>query len=61
MSSCQNKYIQKATLNGKEWNKPWFSWEDIKFGGVLELEMGSRPNYSWGVASGDVPPSGLSN
>jgi predicted alpha-1,2-mannosidase len=60
-SSPQNKYIQKATLNGKEWNKPWFSWEDIKAGGVLVLEMGSRPNYSWGIGSADVPPSTLSN
>ncbi len=23
-ASDENKYIQSATLNGKEWNKPWF-------------------------------------
>jgi len=58
-SDRQNKYIQKAILNGKAWNKPWFSWDDIKEGGVLVLEMGSRPNYSWGSGTGDAPPSGL--
>jgi predicted alpha-1,2-mannosidase len=58
-SDRQNKYIQKAILNGKAWNKPWFSWDDIKEGGVLVLEMGSRPNYIWGSGSCDAPPSGL--
>jgi predicted alpha-1,2-mannosidase len=58
-SDQQKKYIQKAILNGKEWNKPWFTWDDIKDGGVLVLEMGSRPNYKWGSDSGDEPPSGL--
>jgi predicted alpha-1,2-mannosidase len=60
-SSRQNKYIQKAKLNGKEWNKPWFSWDDIKNGGELMLEMGDRPNYLWGSDPGDVPPSRLSD
>jgi predicted alpha-1,2-mannosidase len=60
-SSRQNKYIQKATLNGKEWYKPWFSWDEIKNGGELMLEMGSRPNYKWGSDPGDAPPSKLAN
>lgn len=55
----QNKFIQKATLNGKEWDKPWFSWDDIKNGGILVFEMGSRPNYLWGAEPGDAPPSGM--
>jgi predicted alpha-1,2-mannosidase len=58
-SNQQNKYIQKATLNGKQWNKPWFSWDDIKNGAILELEMGSRPNYSWGSEPIDVPPAAI--
>jgi predicted alpha-1,2-mannosidase len=56
-SNQQNKYIQKATLNRKEWNKPWFSWDDIKDGGELVLEMGSTPNYLWGSDPADAPPS----
>jgi putative alpha-1,2-mannosidase len=60
-SSRKNKYIQKATLNGKEWNKPWFTWDDIKGGGELVLEMGSRPNYRWGSDPADAPPSKINN
>jgi predicted alpha-1,2-mannosidase len=60
-SDRQNKYIQSAKLNGKQWNKPWFSWDDIKDGGVLVLEMGMRPNYTWGSDPADTPPSILTN
>jgi predicted alpha-1,2-mannosidase len=55
----QNKYIQKAYLNGKSWNKPWFSWKDIRDGGTLILEMGPRPDFKWGSGPGDAPPSGF--
>jgi predicted alpha-1,2-mannosidase len=58
-SNRQNKYIQSATLNGKQWNKPWFAWSDIKDGSVLELKMGPRPNYQWGVEPGNAPPIAL--
>jgi predicted alpha-1,2-mannosidase len=57
-SSRQNKYIQSASLNGKDWNKPWFSWDEIKNGGELVLVMGDRPNYKWGADPKDAPPSG---
>jgi putative alpha-1,2-mannosidase len=56
-STRQNKFIQKAILNGHDWNKPWFSWDDIRNGGELILEMGSRPNYTWGADPVDAPPS----
>lgn len=55
--SSENKYIQSARLNGKEWNKPWFSHDDIKNGGVLELVMGPVANTSWGTGADAVPPS----
>lgn len=56
-NSAQNMYIQAATLNGKPWNKPWFSHSDIANGGKLVLEMGPAPNKDWGSAPGDAPPS----
>lgn len=56
-ASDTNKYIQSATLNGKEWNKPWFGHEDIKNGAKLVLIMGSQPNKSWGIGTDAVPPS----
>ena len=55
--SQENKYIQSATLNGKPWNKPWFSHDDIKDGATLLLEMGNRPNKLWGSAAEATPPS----
>ena len=56
-SSRENKYIQSATLNGKTWDKPWFSHDDIKNGATLVLEMGSQPNKVWGSAESATPPS----
>ena len=50
-------YIQSATLNGKSWDKPWFSHADIENGGKLVLTMGPEPNKSWGSAMDDAPPS----
>lgn len=55
--SDDNKYVQSARLNGKDWNKPWFSQSDLRDGGKLELEMGNRPNKNWGAAPESVPPS----
>ncbi len=57
--SDKNKYIQSATLNGKDWNKPWFSHSDIANGGKLVLQMGSKPNTSWGSSLDVAPPSGF--
>ncbi len=51
--SGDNKYIQSAKLNGKEWNRAWIEHSAIVNGGVLELTMGDKANVSWG--------SGLSN
>lgn len=55
--SPQNKYIQSATLNGQDWNKPWFSHNDIINGGKLVLEMGSKANRAWGSGADAAPPS----
>ncbi len=48
-SSVQNKYIQSAKFNGKVLNTPWFSHADLMAGGTLELEMGPKPNKTWGT------------
>lgn len=47
--SVVNKYIQSARLNGQPLNKPWFTHEQLVNGGKLELEMGPKPNKTWGV------------
>jgi predicted alpha-1,2-mannosidase len=48
-NSAKNSYIQSAKLNGKIWNKCWISHEQVAAGGILELEMGDRPNRTWGI------------
>jgi predicted alpha-1,2-mannosidase len=56
-NSTENMYIQSATLNGKPWNKSWFSHSDIQDGAVLVLNMGPHANPSWGNAQDAAPPS----
>ena len=53
--SPQNKFIQSAILNGKDWNESWFPHSELAAGGKLEFVMGKNPNKSW--AAGSVPPS----
>ncbi len=47
--SVKNKYIQSAKFNGEPLNTPWFTHAQLVAGGNLELEMGPKPNKSWGV------------
>jgi predicted alpha-1,2-mannosidase len=56
-NSAKNMYIQSASLNGRPWNKPWFSQSDIADGATLELTMGPEPNPEWGSAADAAPPS----
>lgn len=46
--SVVNKYIQSARFDGKPLDTPWFTHEQLNAGGKLELEMGPKPNKSWG-------------
>ncbi|MBO9561214.1 MAG: GH92 family glycosyl hydrolase [Niastella sp.] len=49
-ASVVNKYIQGAKLDGKPLNTPWFTHAQLMAGGRLELEMGPKPNKTWGTA-----------
>ena len=57
----ENKYIQSAKLNGVNWDKPWFSHDDLKNGGELYLIMGNKANKAWGAKPENVPPSFMYN
>ena len=48
-ASERNKYIQSATMNGKQLDGPWFSHADLANGGTLVLNMGPKPNKTWGT------------
>ena len=52
--ATENPYIISAKLDGKTWDKAWFTHGDIINGGTLELLMGNKPG-SWGITT--PPPS----
>jgi len=55
--SAQNKYIQSASMNGKELNRAWFTHEELMQGGTLLLNMGPRPNKKWAMDIENLPVS----
>lgn len=55
--SDANRYIQSATLNGRVFERPWISHDEIVAGGTLELKMGAEPNLQWGSEPAFAPPS----
>lgn len=56
-NSNKNRYIQSIKLNGKPLNKLWIYHSEVAKGGILELEMGSKPNYKLGTSDESLPPS----
>jgi len=48
-ASRKNKYVQRATLNGKALRSFRFPASELLKGGSLILEMGDRPNTDWGI------------
>jgi predicted alpha-1,2-mannosidase len=48
-NSAENIYIQSATLNGKPYRYCHIDHRQIIAGGVLEFQMGPRPNKHWGI------------
>ena len=46
--SKDNIYVQSCSINGKEWNKSWFTQNDIKNGAVIKIKMGAEPSKTWG-------------
>ncbi len=55
--SPDNKYIQSATFNGKQWNKSWFSHDELMKGGKIEFVMDKHPNKQWAASDDSIPPS----
>jgi hypothetical protein len=56
-NSIENKYIQSAILNGKNYTKSFIRHIDIENGGNLIFEMGDRPNINWATKIEDRPYS----
>jgi len=56
-NSRENRYIQSARLNGEPLDKPWFEHDRFAAGGELILNLGPKPNRSWGSRPEDAPPA----
>jgi len=54
--SDENRYVQRARLNGKPYGRTYLWHADVAAGGILELDMGPEPS-SWGTSPGSPPPS----
>jgi putative alpha-1,2-mannosidase len=52
--SDQNIYVQSVKLNGKNWDRPFLPYRELKNGGALIFTMGPQPNKEWGT-NGTVP------
>ena len=50
-TSRENRYVQRAHLNGEPLDSWWFPASKLLQGGQLELEMGPTPNLNWGANS----------
>ncbi len=55
--SDTNIYIQSMTLNGKDWNKTFIPYDEIKNGAEIKYVMGSEPNKKWATELNSVPNS----
>jgi predicted alpha-1,2-mannosidase len=49
-NSQKNRYIQSAKLNNEPYYRCWIDHRNIADGGVLELQMGDKPNMQWGLS-----------
>jgi predicted alpha-1,2-mannosidase len=45
--SEENKYVQKATLDGKPIQRPFIRYKELVAREKLVFEMGPKPNYNW--------------
>jgi mannosidase alpha-like ER degradation enhancer 2 len=56
-ASRENRYVQRATLNGRPLERTYLTHEEVVAGGTLRLEMGPEPAVEWGQAFDVRPPS----
>jgi predicted alpha-1,2-mannosidase len=55
----ENKYIQSVKWNGKEYPFSFITYSEIQKGGILEMEMGAKPNKNFGENEKNCPKSVL--
>lgn len=55
----KNIYIQSIKLNGTDYSKGYFTYEQLMNGADLEFTLGESPNLNWAVDPENRPTSGL--
>ena len=56
-NNSENKYVEKATLNGREFSENYLNHEELMKGATLEFEMTNKPNTRKGTKENDAPYS----
>jgi predicted alpha-1,2-mannosidase len=56
-SSESDHYIQGIQFNGAQYDRIWFSHQDLAKGGTFVLEMANKPNVAFGSDPKLAPPS----
>ncbi|NDV61571.1 glycoside hydrolase family 92 protein [Puniceicoccales bacterium CK1056] len=56
-NSDTNRYVQSVKVNGKVTTRNYITLEQLRQGGVIEFEMGDKPNKKRGIAKADAPYS----
>ena len=52
-----NFYIQKASLNGTDYQNSFLKFDDLQKGGELKFSMGNTPNNDWASKPENTPYS----
>ena len=55
--SPENVYVRKLYVNGREWDKSYLTYADIRDGVHLHFVMSSRPDRRRAVSADALPPS----
>ena len=50
-----NRYIQSASLNGKQFTRTWLTYSELTNGGTIRYKMDNKPSVNWGILPEDRP------
>ena len=56
-NSDKNRYVNRVTVNGKEYSKTYYGHFDLMKGAVIDIDMTDTPNKTRGIKPEDAPYS----
>ena len=54
-----NSHLERDVYKRQEYDKNYFTHQDIIQGGTLEFQMGPNPNTNWGASALSLPPDNM--